>query len=169
MALLWVHFVYTQCEDIVLRMIKSFFWQPTRIKGFSVLLISIEMFLNTHSTLVLLYTCTRHTLVSDTHLHLRHTSNFFQKSLKSSKISKFSVNPIHIFSHIIWTRKYGQLCWPIFSPFGRVWEKIEVGNICFLSPLILSKWEDLAFSVCIKVCLFFNFWMLKCTIMANKT
>ena len=46
---------------------------------------------------------------------------------------------------------------------------IRVGNICFLNPLFLSKWEDLAFSVCIKVCLFFNFWMLKCTIMANKT
>ena len=46
---------------------------------------------------------------------------------------------------------------------------ILVGNICFLSPLVLSKWEDLAFSVCIKVCLIFNFWMLKCTIMANKT
>ena len=25
---------------------------------------------------------------------------------------------------------------------------ILVGNICFLSPLVLSKWEDLAFSVC---------------------
>ena len=47
--------------------------------------------------------------------------------------------------------------------------KPKVGNICFLSPLVLSKWEDLAFSVCIKLCLFFNFWMLKCTIMANKT
>ena len=23
-----------------------------------------------------------------------------------------------------------------------------MGNICFLSPLVLSKWEDLAFSVC---------------------
>ena len=45
----------------------------------------------------------------------------------------------------------------------------KVGNIWFLSSLVLSKWEDLAFSVCIKVCLFFNFWMLKCTIMANKT
>ena len=45
----------------------------------------------------------------------------------------------------------------------------QVGNICLLSPLVLSKWEDLAFSVCIKVCLFFNFWMLKCKIMANKT
>ena len=45
----------------------------------------------------------------------------------------------------------------------------KVGNIWFLSPLVLSKWEDLAFSVYIKVCLFFNFWMLKCSIMANKT
>ena len=45
----------------------------------------------------------------------------------------------------------------------------KVENICFLSPLVLSKWEDLAFSVCIKVRLFFNFWMLKRTIMANKT
>ena len=44
-----------------------------------------------------------------------------------------------------------------------------VGNFWFLYPLVLSKWEDLAFSVWIKVCLFFNFWMLKCTIMKNKT
>ena len=44
-----------------------------------------------------------------------------------------------------------------------------VGNIWFLSPLVLSKWEDLAFSVLRKVCLFFNFWMIKCTIMLNKT
>jgi len=48
------------------------------------------------------------------------------------------------------------------------WES-KVGNICFFSPLVLSKWEDLAFSVCIKVCLFFKLWTLKCTIMANKT
>ena len=45
----------------------------------------------------------------------------------------------------------------------------EVGNICFLSPLVLSNWEDLAFSVFLyflrKVCLIFNFWMIKCTIM----
>ena len=47
-------------------------------------------------------------------------------------------------------------------------ESIRVGNIWLLSPLVLSKWEDLAFSVCIKVRLFFKFWMLKCTIMANK-
>ena len=32
-------------------------------------------------------------------------------------------------------------------PFGLC--LIRVGNICFLSPLVLSKWEDLAFSVCI--------------------
>ena len=32
-----------------------------------------------------------------------------------------------------------------------------------------SRRENLAFSVLRKVCLFFNFWMLKCTIMANKT
>ena len=103
-----------------------------------------------------------------------------------------------------------------------------VGNIWFLSPLVLSKWEELAFSVCMlfeesvficqllndkmhkyvkqnitrnfnikklnnkhtflktektkfsrwenlafsvlrKVCLFFNFWKIKCKIMSNKT
>ena len=38
-------------------------------------------------------------------------------------------------------------------------EQALVGNICFMPPLVLSKSEDLAFSVCIKVCLFFNFLM----------
>ena len=53
---------------------------------------------------------------------------------------------------------------------GKLWlTESWVGNIWFLSPLVLSKWEDLAFSVCIKVCLFFSFWMLKCTNVFNKT
>ena len=71
-----------------------------------------------------------------------------------------------------WYFKLKTWCLMLFHyirPFSAPWIGSRVGNICFLSPLVLSKWEDLAFSVCIKVCLFFNFWMLKCTIMANKT
>ena len=32
-----------------------------------------------------------------------------------------------------------------------------------------SRWENLAFSVLRKVCLFFNFWIIKCTNVLNKT
>ena len=31
----------------------------------------------------------------------------------------------------------------------RKWQMHQVGNFWFLYPLVLSKWEDLAFSVCI--------------------
>ena len=36
--------------------------------------------------------------------------------------------------------------WSTFNPVG--WLYTRVGNIWFFSPLFLSKWEDLAFSVC---------------------
>ena len=50
---------------------------------------------------------------------------------------------------------------------------IKVRNIWFFSPLILSKWEIPQLSQFVyflrQVCSFFNFWMIKCTIMSNKT
>jgi hypothetical protein len=121
---------------------------------------------------------------------------------------------------------FGTFFWD-FSQSEKLSET-KVGNIWFLSPLVLSKWEDLAFSVSIlfeksvfilqflndkmhtyvkknitknfiikelknkhtflktektkfsrrenlassvlrKVCLFFNFWIIKCTNALNKT
>ena len=48
------------------------------------------------------HTCIRHTLAPDTHLHPTHTCTQdtlqnFSKKFKKFKISKFSVNPTHIF------------------------------------------------------------------------
>ena len=49
----------------------------------------------------------------------------------------------------------------------------QVGNIWSFSPLVLSKWEIPQLSQFVyfmrKVCLFLNFWMIKCTISSNKT
>ena len=79
---------------------------------------------------------------------------------------KLSLNCIMSLNWMILCSKLKNGLWKLVSKSQVV---AKVGNICLLSPLVLSKWEDLAFSVCIKVCIFFNFWMLKCTIMANKT
>ena len=50
-----------------------------------------------------------------------------------------------------------RICNTLLKPFEeilefaiRIWPRpAKVGYIWFLSPLVLSKWEDLAFSVCI--------------------
>ena len=65
-----------------------------------------------------------------------------------------------------------------FGPSRRGWNDIQKAetmgrNVWFLSTLVLSKWEIPQLSRFVyflrKVCSFFNFWMIKCTSMSNKT